>query len=60
MYETRFNSYDLSNFTREQLTREVWADSFAGYDCEMATELAIEQANADAHNAGEAWDQWHQ
>lgn len=60
MHETRFGLYFMYNMTREQLTREVWRDSFAGYDCEMPTEHAIEQANADEHNAGEAWDQWHQ
>jgi hypothetical protein len=60
MYETRFGLYDLSNFTREQLTREVWQDSFAAYDCEMLTEYAVEQANEDEYDAGKAWDEWHQ
>jgi len=60
MYETRFGLYHLSNYSREELTREVWKDSFAAYDCEMLTEYAVEQANEDEYDAGKAWDAWHQ
>lgn len=59
MYETRFGLYFLYNMKREELTREVWKDSFAAYDCEMPTEYAVEQANEDEYSAGRAWDAWH-